>query len=73
MFTNPNPDCEKECLFSQSESVKTLMAYHPMYDKHGNNINPDRNITRYVVHCHTCGKAWRAEETMGNTTFTIAE
>jgi hypothetical protein len=69
MFTNPNPNCEKECLFTKSGSMSTLMAYIPMYDKNGNNVNPDRNIISYNISCVVCGKLWSAEECMGETSF----
>ena len=69
MFKNPNPNCDKECVFTKSESVSTLVSYTPMYDKHGNNINPDRNTTYYNVRCLTCKKLWSVEEHMGETIF----
>lgn len=69
MFKNPNPNCDKECLFTKGDYITTLVEYTPMYDKHGNNINPDRNTTYYNISCMTCRKIWCAEECMGETTI----
>lgn len=36
----------------------TCVDYPPIYDKYGNNINPDRNTTTYHYECGNCGKTW---------------
>lgn len=45
------------------------MYFTPVYDKHGNNINPDGNITSGSVSCHVCNKQWGYSTQYGKTTF----
>jgi hypothetical protein len=40
------------------ESMTTLAYYPPIYDGHGNNLNPDMNKTYNTLRCSTCGKEW---------------
>jgi len=61
MFINPNPDCQDDCSFVESLKVTTLVHYPPVYDKHGNNTNPDRNWTSYSVSCHKCNTTWNVK------------
>lgn len=58
MFINPNPDCTDECTFAQSPMMVTAMYFEPRYDKHGNNLNPDRNWRSYNLSCHKCNTTW---------------
>jgi hypothetical protein len=69
-FNNPNPDCEKDCRFSESASMTTAMYYTPVYDKHGNNLNPDGNITTRQIACTVCGKVWQSSTQYGKTQYT---
>lgn len=39
-------------------SMTTLVYYPPVYDGHGNNLNPDRNKTYEPRVCITCGKVF---------------
>lgn len=56
---NPNPNCPREdCRFAFGAMSSTAMYFEPIYDKHGNNVNPDLNIRSGSVTCHTCGKKW---------------
>lgn len=67
---NPNPNCQSEdCRFSFGMSITTAMYYHPVYDKHGNNINPDGNITSGSVKCSTCNKEWTYRTRYGETSY----
>jgi hypothetical protein len=69
-FKNPNPECPREdCKFSISPQMTTLVAYIPIYDKDGKNINPDRNTTSFTVNCITCGKIWRGQSCLDKTTY----
>lgn len=43
----------------------TLMYFQPVYDGHGNNLNPDRNKTTSDFKCMTCGKTTRAQPQTG--------
>jgi len=70
MSNNPNPNCDKECRFSVGYGCRTDVYYPPVYDKHGNNINPDGNISTSTMSCSTCGKSWKCSTQLGETTFT---
>ena len=59
MSFNPATDCSRDdCRVREYPGSTTCMYYPPVYDKYGNNINPDGNITTYDKHCYTCGKRW---------------
>jgi hypothetical protein len=55
---NPDKTCPNECRFSFSGGMTTCMYYEPIYDKHGNNLNPDGNVTSGAVKCTTCNRTW---------------
>jgi hypothetical protein len=69
---NPNPNCPKsDCLFQEvGPSMTTSMYYAPIYDKHGNNVNPDGNITSGTIKCITCNQEWMYSSRLGKTKFT---
>ena len=69
MFDNPNPNCEKECIFRADMTTTTSMYYPPIYDKKGNNLNPDGNITSGTISCSTCNRQWVAKTQYGETTY----
>ena len=59
LMFDPAKHCEREdCRIRKSSGGTTLMYYPPVYDKHGNNLNPDMNVTTYYASCSTCGKQW---------------
>ena len=66
---NPNPTCELECRFRVGMGATTCVYYPPVYDKHGNNINPDRNTTTGSMSCYTCGKKWSYRTQLGETEY----
>ena len=66
---NPNPNCEKDCRFHYGVSMTTAMYFTPVYDKHGNNLNPDMNTTTSNVTCGVCGKEWVSRFQGGKSTF----
>lgn len=66
---NPNPGCEGECRFRVGTGMTTCAYYPPVYDKHGNNVNPDRNVTSGNVWCNVCDKRWWYSTQYGKTTF----
>ena len=73
-FMNPNPGCEGECRFQEhGMSMTTCMYFPPVYDKHGNNVNPDGNITSGGLHCTTCNKYWSYSTRYGETEFREVE
>ena len=68
---NPNPTCQNEnCRFHFGLSMTTAAYYPPVYDKHGNNINPDMNTTSGSVDCSTCKKHWTYISRNEKTTYT---
>lgn len=67
---NPNPNCELDCRFQIGMSSTTLAYFAPIYDKHGNNVNPDRNTTTTQIHCNVCGKSWIGSTRLDSTTYT---
>jgi hypothetical protein len=70
MFDNPNPGCEKECVFRGGMTSTTAMYYNPIYDKNGNNLNPDGNITSGTVSCAACHRHWVSTTQFGETKHT---
>jgi hypothetical protein len=70
MKTPVNPTCDQECRFQFSGGMQTLAYYAPIYDKNGNNLNPDMNTTYGDVTCNTCGKSWSYATQNGKTVYT---
>jgi len=69
-MTNPNPECPRQdCRFSYGGGSSTLAYYIPIYDKNGNNINPDKNTTTFNVNCLTCGKMWVGKSRLDETIY----
>lgn len=66
---NPNPGCEGECRFSVGMGMTTCAYYPPVYDKHGNNVNPDRNVTSGMMSCHVCDRQWCYATCLSETEF----
>ena len=69
MFNNPNPTCQNDCRFSQGVSTRTAVYYHPVYDKDGNDLNRDGNITTTTISCSTCNRQWVATTQYGETLY----
>ena len=69
LMSNPNPNCDKECRFQYGVAMTTAMYFAPVYDKHGNNLNPDGNTTTGSVTCNVCGKRWTSVSQFGKTEF----
>ena len=65
----PDPSCDKDCRFHHGIAMTTDMYYPPSYDKHGNNLNPDGNITSGEISCSTCNKNWKYITQYGTTEF----
>lgn len=66
---NPNPGCEGECRFQVGMGMTTCAYYPPVYDKHGNNTNPDRNVTSGMMSCNVCDRQWSYATCLGETQF----
>lgn len=49
--------------------MMTCAYYPPVYDKHGNNTNPDGNVTSGSLNCITCGKTWSYSRRYGETEY----
>lgn len=49
------PKCKKPTkITSAGPSTRTLVYYQLIYDKYGNNTNPDKNITTFTYKCLEC-------------------
>lgn len=62
-------ECPKDCRVSFGEGMTTMAYYPPIYDKTGNNVNPDMNTTSGSAVCNTCGKQWRYSSCNGVTAW----
>jgi hypothetical protein len=60
MFSNPNPECEKECAFDISNHYSTLMSIRLIQDKYGDLKQFDPNTDYWTMNCLTCRKIWAA-------------
>ena len=66
----PDLDCDKECRFQAVGPTTTTCTYYsPVYDKNGNNINPDGNITRGALRCTVCDRKWSFSSRYGKTEY----
>ena len=81
MIFNPKPNnvfkklsqgCDKNCKFQQiGPSTMTAMYFAPVYDKEGNNLNPDGNTMTSSYQCTECGKSWRVSEQYGESSVLL--
>lgn len=62
--------CEGQCRMQFGSAFTTAMYYTPTFDKYGNNVNPDGNITRGTCSCLTCGTKWSYEMQYGDYKWT---
>ena len=69
MMINPNPQCDKECRFSEGMMTMTAMGWQPEYDKHGKLLNSNPNIRTTDMWCNTCGLRWTIRTQSGKTTI----
>ena len=54
------PEGREDCLFEPVGAAwKTDVYYQPRYNRKGENINPDRNVTSGEVACVKCGALWK--------------
>jgi hypothetical protein len=68
IFKKLSQGCDKNCKFQQvGASTMTAMYFAPVYDKEGNNLNPDANTMTSSYHCTECGKSWRVSERLGKS------
>lgn len=53
------PCSKDDCLFVEIGNPSTTLAYYPpIFNKRGENVNPDKNTTIGTVFCRTCRKYW---------------
>jgi len=59
-YVDGGPGCVRDdCMITENgPSIITSAYYPPVYDKQGNNTNPDMNITTQQRRCLSCGKTW---------------
>lgn len=65
----PNLNCDKDCRFQTHSYGTTCMYFPPTYDKYGNNLNPDGNITSGEVFCTVCKRKWTSSTQYGKTRY----
>lgn len=53
--------------------MTTSMYFTPIYDKNGNNVNPDGNITSGSFKCIVCKKQWYYSTQYDKTTYKEVE
>ena len=65
-------DCKTpdKCRITDSAASTTCVYYAPIYDGHGNNLNPDMNVTSYTRFCSVCDRKWMVACQNGKTTVT---
>lgn len=61
----PDKNCEGDCRYEIESEITTLAAHTPIYDKNGNNINPDPNIIYGKIFCSTCNRLWSYKKQYG--------
>jgi hypothetical protein len=62
-------NCEDDCRFTVSEGMTTLVAYIPIYDKDGKNINPDMNTSSGAYSCFKCNRLFLYKSVGGVVTW----
>jgi hypothetical protein len=64
-------DCPRDdCRFTPGVMSVTCVYFPPSYDKNGNNLNSDGNVTSGKVACTKCGREWDYREQYGKATYT---
>ncbi len=59
-------DCKSDaCRVSYGGSATTLMGFTQEYDKKGNPLHRDPNITTSNFGCSTCGRQWKVKSRDG--------
>ena len=62
-------ECDKACMIQFTEGMTSAMYYPPIYNKFGENMNPDGNSTTGQCMCTTCMKHWKYMTQYEKTTF----
>ena len=66
----PNPNCPRnDCRYAVGVGMTTSMYYPPIYNKDGQNINPDGNVSSGELSCTSCNRKWEYKTQYGNTTY----
>lgn len=66
----PNHNCPRnDCRYVVGVEMTTSVYYKPIYNKQGENINPDGNVTSGEMYCSSCNKKWTYKTQYGNTTY----
>lgn len=66
----PNPTCPRnDCRYIFESGMTTAVYYQPVYNKRGENVNPDGNVTTGSVVCSACNKRWEYKTQYGKTSY----
>ena len=54
------PECMRDdCMLQMGVSTMTLAHFPQIFNKNGDNVNPDGNLSITDVRCLSCGKSWK--------------
>ena len=72
--TNRHPDCPNEpaaCRITAQSSVMTKIAWEPVVDGAGTQVNADPNTVLTVYTCATCAGVWQQTRTGNDVVTTV--
>jgi hypothetical protein len=63
-------DCMRsDCRFTLTDTTRTAAYYAPLYDRKGNNIAVDLNITTGKLSCSSCNRVWSFKDSYQDTIY----
>ena len=65
----PDKECGGDCRFVVKTEMTTCMYFQPIYDKNGDNINPDGNTTSGEMVCPVCNRKWFYKKQYGEYSY----
>ena len=72
-FSQIKCDTPDKCQFTIGPMSTTCMYYPPSYNRKGENLNPDGNVTSGRGQCTTCGKQFSISIQFGKTEIKVLE
>ncbi len=58
-----------DCRFTLTDTTRTAAYYAPLYDREGNNIAVDLNITTGKLSCSSCNRVWSFKDSYQDTIY----
>jgi len=63
-------DCMRsDCKFTITDTFSTAAYHAPLYDKEGNNMAVDLNITTGKLSCNSCKRVWSFKDSYSDTIY----